>query len=515
MKKSLIKTISALLSAALIICALPASAFAEGGSRQQSKLIALTFDDGPCKDTERLLDGLKARGVKATFFMCGYNVVKYPSIVKRAYEEGHEIASHTYDHADLRKLNDEQIKSQIDRTRWAINDAIGAYNDLILRPPYGGYDQRVLDAVGTPAIRWSIDPSDWKHTNNASAVAYNITHYARDGGIILVHDIHNWSVTAALNAVDTLKAQGYEFVTVSELFRRRGAQLNAGSIYNSCGPGGTQLPAVGRPQFALKVEDGQCYFTITAEPGTKIYYTTDGSVPNAASNIYTEPVPFDGEISITAVAGYNMNGSRSDAAAWHYDTAWLWHSENGNIYSDVFPSKWFFEAADWAVGLGILEVGEDGRVEPDAKLTRGEVAEMLYRAAEKPQTDVEMQAASFSDVAEDSEYYSAVMWAAANGIATGYSNGGFRPDALVSRQELAAFLKRYNDLWLMRSEEAPQSTQALEGFADCAEIADYAKEPLSWAAESGLMKGVGENRIAPRGAATRAQLAAMLMRLTE
>lgn len=531
MKRSFIKTAAALISAALIICAMPAGAFADtqdSGSKQ-TKLIALTFDDGPCKDTERLLDGLKARGAKATFFMVGYNVAKYPSIVKRVYEEGHEVASHTYDHADLRKLSDEEIKSQVDRARWAINDSIGAYNDLILRPPYGGYDQRVLDALGTPAIRWSIDPADWKHTNNASAVVYNITHYARDGGIILVHDIHSWSVTAALQAVDTLKAQGYEFVTVSELFRRRGAQLSAGSIYNSCPPTGTQLPAVGRPQFALRVEGSQCYFTISAEPGTKIYYTTDGSVPNGASSLYTGPVPFEGEISLTAVAGYNMNGSRSDAATWHYDTSWLWHSENGHVYSDVFPSKWFFEAVDRAVGLGILDVGEDGRVEPGKMLTRGEVAVMLHRAAGRPQAGASVSAgaggagaaAAFSDVAADAACFEAVSWAAAAGIAAGYSDGSFRPDALVSRQELAAFVQRYCEAWLGEGGQADEGQQAsedaavLESFSDYKDISEYAKAPLTWAVQKGLIKGAGEGVMLPRGTATRAQLAEILMRLAK
>ncbi|MBQ4249817.1 MAG: polysaccharide deacetylase family protein, partial [Clostridia bacterium] len=286
MKKSkLLRFISLGVLCALVFSLLPA--YTPAANSTPTKLVALTFDDGPSKYTPRLLDGLKERGAKATFFMLGNCANTYPSTVKRAYEEGHQIASHTYDHPRLTTLSDAQVSSQVSRTKSALDSAIGAGNKYVLRPPYGDYNSRVLGQLGTAAIYWSVDSNDWRWTNNATKTVSEIKKNVFDGAIILLHDSHSWSVDAALTVIDDLQAQGYEFVTVSELFRRRGGSLSSGQIYYSKKSSGSDLPAINAPTVTLSVSGSKSYAVMSGDAGTDIYYTVDGSVPNANSKKYT------------------------------------------------------------------------------------------------------------------------------------------------------------------------------------------------------------------------------------
>lgn len=135
------KIMAMLLAVLLLVGIMPPKAQAAGST----KLIALTFDDGPSSaNTGRLLDGLKARGAHVSFFMTGENAKRNPSLVKRAYEEGHQICSHTYDHALLTKLSNSEIRSELDKTNKILDDAIGYDLAYSLRPPYGGYNDRVF-----------------------------------------------------------------------------------------------------------------------------------------------------------------------------------------------------------------------------------------------------------------------------------------------------------------------------------------------------------------------------------
>lgn len=194
------------------------------------KLIALTFDDGPRRSTTtRLLDGLSQRGVQATFFLIGAQVEGNEDVLRRMDEEGHQIGIHTYDHVKLTGLNRTDFGAQVDKTRALLIQTLG-HNDFLLRPPYGMLDNSIRQWAGCPIILWSIDPEDWKDQNAAREVA-QIVREAKDGSIILLHDIFPASVDAALQAVDLLHAQGFLFCTVDELFAARGIQLEAGESY--------------------------------------------------------------------------------------------------------------------------------------------------------------------------------------------------------------------------------------------------------------------------------------------
>ena len=177
--------------------------------------VALTFDDGPSRYTEGLLDILKEQDVKATFFVLGTQVRIQSETVHRMFQEGHQIGNHTWDHPNLTQMGDAQIREQLQLTDDLITQIIGAPTPF-LRPPYGAYNDRVLAASGLPIIFWSVDPLDWKD-RDAEIVASRIIG-APVGAIILAHDIHKSTVDAVPAIIAALKSRGIHFVTVAKLF---------------------------------------------------------------------------------------------------------------------------------------------------------------------------------------------------------------------------------------------------------------------------------------------------------
>jgi peptidoglycan/xylan/chitin deacetylase (PgdA/CDA1 family) len=182
--------------------------------------IAMTFDDGPSPETTpRLLDILKQRNIKATFFMIGQNAERNPAIVKRILEDGHEIGNHSWTHPQLSKLSDERVTQEINQTQDAIKKACG-YTPVLLRPPYGAITARQKEWIekqfGLSVIIWSVDPFDWKRPG-ASVIEQRILAGARPGAIVLSHDIHKQTVDAMPATLDALAAKGFKFVTVSQL----------------------------------------------------------------------------------------------------------------------------------------------------------------------------------------------------------------------------------------------------------------------------------------------------------
>lgn len=182
--------------------------------------IAMTFDDGPsAENTPRLLDMLKERGIKATFFLIGQNAAEHPEIVKRILAEGHEIGNHSWTHPQLSKLSDDRVTDEIVKTQDAIHDASG-YTPTLLRPPYGAVTLRQREWIeshfGLNVILWSVDPFDWKRPG-ASVIEQRILSGAEPGAIVLSHDIHKQTVDAMPATLDALIQKGYKFVTVSQL----------------------------------------------------------------------------------------------------------------------------------------------------------------------------------------------------------------------------------------------------------------------------------------------------------
>ena len=180
----------------------------------------MTFDDGPHpKLTPRLLDILKERNIKATFFVIGKLVAEYPDIAKRIVDEGHEIANHSWNHPQLTKLSLSAFDAEISQTTDAIVKATGV-RPVTMRPPHGyinpALTKRLNEEYGLSVILWSVDPSDWKILKSDHVSGHIIKNTA-PGAIILAHDIHPSTIDAMPATFDALQSKGYKFATVSEL----------------------------------------------------------------------------------------------------------------------------------------------------------------------------------------------------------------------------------------------------------------------------------------------------------
>ncbi len=187
-------------------------------SSTKTKKIALTFDDGPHpKVTPQILKILKKYDAKATFFVVGNEVKKNPKVLKAVADAGHEIGNHTYNHAKLTTLSVKKVKLQIDSTDAAIKAVIGQ-NATVFRPPYGAYNKTVTNQLKVPSVLWTIDTLDWKHHNPKKTLAA-VQKNAKNGSIVLMHDIHQTTADALEPILAALQKQGYEFVTVSEILK--------------------------------------------------------------------------------------------------------------------------------------------------------------------------------------------------------------------------------------------------------------------------------------------------------
>lgn len=185
-------------------------------SEAGSKKIAITFDDGPHPYyTEQLLDGLKERGVHATFFVTGEHAELHPDVIKRMQEEGHLIGNHTYSHIQLTKENREKFKQELIQTNEILEEITGEEVEYV-RPPYGSWDKSFEAELNMFPVLWTVDPLDWC-SSNVACITEKIVGNAEENDIILMHDYYDTSVTAALKAIDKLMEEGYTFVTVEEI----------------------------------------------------------------------------------------------------------------------------------------------------------------------------------------------------------------------------------------------------------------------------------------------------------
>ena len=554
---------SLVLAAAMLATA--AWAGFSASAEQGGKLIALTFDDGPGEETARLLDGLKEKNVKATFFMVGSCAEQYPELVRRAYLEGHQIANHSYDHSNYLELSEQEVAQQVSRTNEILRQS-GA-EDFLVRAPYGDSNATVRAAAGAPMIYWSVDPLDWVYAN-VETVRFNIVNDAFDGAIVLLHDSHASGVDACLRAIDDLREQGYEFVTVRELFRRRGQTLNDGQEYYSRTPNGVDLGEVAAPSVT---QNGNTV-TLTAETGAEIYYTTDGSDPFLSGTRYTGPLELLGGTKVRAIAAFHLNGSRSqetvytlaaspataplitidedgtvnlenrapgasvyytlddtapDATDFVYDGPFqvptdtvvravatgggysdslgvrAYYSPAGHFFRDVFPGSWFVPAVDRAVSLDLLSGVGIGLYSPRTSLTRAQLVTLLHRLAGSPAAEpIDV----FVDVLPQKYYAEAVAWAYNTGIVKGITATQFKPKQEVTRQELAQFLAGY-----LEAMEIPLPQGEPLTFRDQNLISDWAKPAVDKMTAAGILSGAERNLFVPKRTTTRAQAAATLV----
>ena len=200
---------------------------------ENERYVALTFDDGPSgRFTRRLLEGLAQRDVKATFLLCGYRLKDYPSVAQAIFDGGHEIGLHGYSHKDMGKMTYAEAAKEITDTMALLPQGCAP---AFLRPPGGSSGAATAQAArerGLALLNWSVDPRDWCN-HDAAAVETAVVETVRDGDVILLHDMTDCSVDAALAIVDRLQAQGFVFVTVSQLAAIKGITPQPGEMYYS------------------------------------------------------------------------------------------------------------------------------------------------------------------------------------------------------------------------------------------------------------------------------------------
>lgn len=353
----------------LLVCTALCLCLAPPASAENVKLAAFTFDDGPSAAyTPVLLDGLAQRNVKATFFFLGSYVELYPEIVKQVYEAGHQLASHTYSHnVNLNRQTTAVIQDEVRRTAEALTAASGDPGPFLVRLPGGnGYnDQRVLNALGAPSIFWSVDPTNGGYPNPYEKLYAGLLRQMHDGAIILLHDAHGMAnINAALDAIDTLQAQGYEFVTLNELFRLKGVTpqngVNYFSVYNP--------EPQGYDESRLAAHWAWDDLDWCREQGI-LQGDGVGLKPNAW---------LTRAMAVTLL--YRAAGGPEALAGEEPDSS-------GAGFPDVPETEWYAQAVAWARRAGLVEGYDDGSFRPGEVLTR----EQLYAVAARWQvreTDV-------------------------------------------------------------------------------------------------------------------------------
>lgn len=200
-------------------------------AEKAEKYVALTFDDGPSgRFTRRLLDGLAQRDVKATFFLCGYRLKDYPKEAQRIADEGHEIGFHGYSHDRLCDMEPDSILRELRDTAALLPKGVSVQ---FLRPPGGSCGSALCEIArqqGLSVLLWSLDTRDWA-VQNTDAIVSGVLEQVQDGDVILMHDLYDTSVDAAFILIDALTAQGYHFVTASQLAALCNCTPQPGEVY--------------------------------------------------------------------------------------------------------------------------------------------------------------------------------------------------------------------------------------------------------------------------------------------
>ena len=191
---------------------------------QHKTRIAFTFDDGPGEYTDELLDCLEENNAHATFFMLGQNVGSWESTVQRMADIGCEIGSHSWDHPNLYDLSMDSVAKEFSDTDAALEKACGQ-KASVARAPYGNWSDDIISTVGKPFFTWSLDSMDWSYLDVNKNYDAVMNGDLTDGSIILMHDIHEPSVQAAIKMIPELVQKGYKLMTVSELAAAKGVTL--------------------------------------------------------------------------------------------------------------------------------------------------------------------------------------------------------------------------------------------------------------------------------------------------
>lgn len=196
----------------------------------EQPMVALTFDDGPYRNnTKAIMELFEQYNARATFFVVGYHLDVYTEATLDAYERGFQIGNHTLNHPALRQISDEKAMEEIEGMNRKLNE-LGIPGDLMLRPPYGEYTEYLQENLNVPMIGWNVDSADWL-SKDAEKIYEQVVGKVKDGDIVLLHDLQDATAEAMQRVVPELVAQGFQLVTVEEMFRAKGIEPQAGQYY--------------------------------------------------------------------------------------------------------------------------------------------------------------------------------------------------------------------------------------------------------------------------------------------
>lgn len=288
------------------------------GCNGPTKLVALTFEDGPSPYTEELLDGLYDRGAYATFFMTGDNEDddsagiknRNKSLLVRMWREGHQLANHSYSHVTLGDLSHGDISYEIGEVEDLIFEGSGGEFNYVVRTPDGVDSQYLKENIDAPQVLWSVDIDD-EGMNDADQIADRIVSSAGHGDVVRLHDVNEPSVVGALRAIDKMQERGYEFVTVAELMRRTGTMMSNNSSIVRARTFSQPHLAYAAPTIDFSEAYGNTFAHLYhKDENLTLYYTLNGKYPDLSSAEYEEPVQLR-KGNVLTVIGVDEWGTRT------------------------------------------------------------------------------------------------------------------------------------------------------------------------------------------------------------
>lgn len=418
----------------IFITSFPTASAASAYECPGQQLVALTFDDGPCRNADAIMDTLRRYDAKATFFMSGDNLRYYPDQVQRMVREGHQIASHTCTHPYLTRCSDDTVRweeTECARRLTEITGLTGTGNTgFYLRPPFGSWNDRVRRLVQAPLLMWSVDTEDWKY-KDADRLVKLVSAKVQDGDIVLMHQTVDSTAQGLDRLLMALEDMGYEFVTVEDLFWRRGIDPIPGQVYYKAPYNGTD-----RCAKAWYFDESQLHTHWTY--GAIAFVRAKGIMGNNAHGEFTPNFPLTRGMFVTALG--RLAGADGTARA--------------SGFSDLPVSHYAAPYAAWARDHGLMNGVGNGKFAPDEVLTRQEMAVTLARYArwkgvtEVPSSPIYADQADIADWARQE-----VTFCSGLGLLQG-SNGWFRPEALTTRAMGATVIQRLADAFL----PPPQTT---------------------------------------------------------
>lgn len=401
-------------------------------SANNTKVVALTFDDGPSfKYTPTLLDALRERGVHVTFFLVGYTLEVNKDIARQAWEDGHQLANHSFNHPWFSRMSQQGIQKELSSVDDILAEITGESNFMI-RIPYGDICSTVRNMKYAPMIQWSVDPGNGNMSTSQANMLKNLLKNVTDGSIVILHDTNSKNVNVAIDAIDALLEQGYEFVTLDELFRLKGITPENGQTYYS-------VPNTYETAFdeSRLNEHWACDYIQAVKNAGIMQGDGEGFKPNGYMTRGMAAVILN-RLSGEALT-VSSAGSGED----------LTDLELQQTFADVAHGTWYYNAVEWAAKKGYINGVGDGLFAPDSFITKEEFYTLLTRYA-----SAELQAAQKTDFPVCYRDDVRISGWASEGIqllrSTGFKSENdpeiFRPKDFISRAEaaeLVEYIMRY------------------------------------------------------------------------